>query len=215
MRALLVLVALGVLGCAATPGPPPQQAVIPPGKGELVLEAGGIESLEFTVFSQEDGKQVARIYGLRTYLDPGIYKIVVQTDLEDEIEIEDVEIVAGQERHVRVPVGRFMVNVFGVSSQQGVGARRVQIPFLVYDYGMRKVLGRGMTSLQVQHFIAREGMYKIRVTPTITTTGGQAMLHDIIRPIEVRFGMVYPVTIDLGALMPAQPGQEERGPGER
>jgi len=214
MRALLILGILGVLACAATQGPP-QQAVIPPGKGELVLEAGGIEALDFTVYSQKDGRQIARIYGLRTYLDPGIYKIVVQTDLEDEIEIEDVEIVAGQERHVRVPVGRFMVNVFGATAGQEGMARRIQIPFLVYDYGMHKVLGRGMTSLQVQHFIAREGMYKVRVTPTIVTSGGQTMLHDIIRPVEVRFGAVYPVTIDLGALLPSRPGQEEKGPGER
>lgn len=200
---------LMALGCVATQGPP-QQAVIPPGKGELVLDAGGIESLDFIVYSQDTGREVARIYGLRTYLDPGTYKIVVKTDLEDDIEIEDVRIALGQERHLRVPVGRFMVNVFGAGTQEGGGTRRVQIPFLVYDYGMHKVLGRGMTSLQVQHFVAREGMYKVRITPMVTSAQGITTLHDIIRPVEVRFGTVYPVTIDLSTLVPAQPGEEQR-----
>ena len=209
MRKFFVLVASMVLGCAATQVPP-QQAVIPPGKGELVLDAGGIEALDFVVYFQDTGREVARIYGLRTYLDPGTYKIVVKTDLEDEIEIEDVQIAVGQERHVRVPVGRFMVNVFGAGAQERGGTRRVQIPFLVYDYGMHKVLGRGMSSLQVQHFVAREGMYMVRITPMITSAQGVTTVHDIIRPVEVRFGTVYPLTIDLSTLVPTQPGQEEQ-----
>lgn len=194
---------LVLFGCAATTGQGGRE-VVPPGKGHLILETGGIEDLSFAVFDQATGQKMADVYGWRSYLDPGTYRIVVKTDLNDEVELEDVEVVEGQETHQRVPIGRFMVIVLADQGTDRSGSGKLQIPFVVYDYGMKEVLGQSMTSVQVEQLIAREGDYKVRLTPRMGGgEAGQERIHDIIRPIQVRFGRVYPLTIDLRSPAPS------------
>ena len=210
----IVLVLLGLIaGCATTGGGAEREVpVIPAGKGYLVLEAGGIEELDFSVFDQETGKKVTQLYGLHTYLDPGIYRVEVATDFTYEgfksVVLDDVEIVAGQEKHVKVPVGRFMINVIQEREQQPFGSGKIRLPFRVYDFGRRTVLlDRGMTSTQAKYFIAPLGTYKVELTPRSFDETGSRIDH-IIRPIEVRFGMLYPVTIRLmGSTREAQPSE--------
>ena len=198
---------LFVLGCAASTGQRGRE-IIPPGKGHLILEAGGIENLKFRVFDQATDQKVADIYsGWKAYLDPGTYRIVVETDLDDEIELEDIEIVEGQETHPTVPVGRFMVIVLA-DQEGGTGSRKVRYPFVVYDYEMKTVLGKGMTSLQVEQLVAPEGVYKIRLTPR-TSVEGQESIHDVIKNIQVQFARVYPLTIDLTTSSTGQEGGGE------
>ena len=191
-----------VAGCATTTGGgqnmPPQ---IPEGKGHLILDAGGIKEMNFFVISQETEQQVfsymprasamspsayersAQEFGLHTYLDPGIYTVVVNTDLEaDTIEIPDVEVKLGEEKWVRVQVGRFMLNVTR-------GGEPAQVRFLIYDYNLRTVLGQGLTSTQVKHFIARPGIYKV----WIEMQGAGS----VIRDVEVSMGRVSPMNIEL------------------
>ena len=211
----IVVVLLGLIaGCATTGGGPGREVpVIPAGKGHLVLEAGGIEELDFSVFNQETGEKVTQLYGLHTYLDPGIYRVEVATDFTYEdlrsVVLDDVEMVVGQEKHVRVPVGRFMINVIQESgqAQQPFGTGKIRLPFRVYDFGRRTVLlDRGMTSTQVKYFIAPLGTYKVELTPRSFDESGSRIEH-IIRPIEVRFGRPYPVTIQLGGAREAQPSE--------
>ena len=136
-----------VAGCATTTGGgqnmPPQ---IPEGKGHLILDAGGIKEMNFFVISQETEQQVfsymprasamspsayersAQEFGLHTYLDPGIYTVVVNTDLEaDTIEIPDVEVKLGEEKWVRVQVGRFMLNVTSFQTNKLAGALTLSV----------------------------------------------------------------------------------------
>ena len=206
-------------GCAATEGgnmPPP----IPEGKGRLILDAGGINELNFFVINQETEEEVysftprppstspsayersVQEFRLFTYLDPGVYTVVVNTDLEqDIIEIPDVEIVIGEEKYVPVQVGRFMVNV----TRNGA---RTQVPFLIWDYQLRTVLGRGMTSTQVRHFIARPGIYKIRIEMLSAAI-------DHIRDVEVNMGRVTPVYIELAPSVDdssTEPGEGQEQP---
>ena len=207
----VVLLLLGlIVGCATTGGGPGREVpAIPAGKGHLVLEAGGIEELDFSVFDQETGEKVTQLYGLHTYLDPGIYRVEVETDFTyadfRNVVLDDVEIVVGQEKHVQVPVGRFMINVIQESdqTQQLFSSGRIRLPFRVYDFGRRTVLlDRGLTSTQVKYFIAPIGDYKVELTPR----SGSSIDH-IIRPIEVRFGRPYPVTIQLGGDREAPPSE--------
>jgi len=215
---ILGIAALSALmaGCAATEGgnmPPP----IPEGKGRLILDAGNINELNFFVIDQETEEPVysftprpspmspsayersVQKFRLFTYLDPGVYTVVVNTDLEqDIIEIPDVEIVLGEEKWVPVQVGRFMLNV----TRNGA---RTQVPFLVLDYQMRTVLGQGMTSTQVRHFIARPGIYKVR----IEMLGSNI---DQIRDVEVNMGRVTPISIELSPSVDESP--EEPGGGQ-
>jgi len=213
VRAVIGLGMVLLFGCAASTGQRGRE-IIPPGKGHLILETGGIEHLNFAVFDQATGQKVADIYGWKTYLDPGMYRIVVKTDLHDEVDLDDVNIVEGQETHTMVPIGRFMVTVLGDQGTDRSRAGRLQIPFAIYDYRMKTVLGRGMTSVQVEQLIAPEGVYKIRLTPRTGggEGGGQERLHDIIRPIQVQFGRVYPLTIDLRSTAPST-GEEGGGGG--
>jgi hypothetical protein len=194
--------------------PPP----IPEGKGHLILEAGGINQLNWFVIDQETEEQVfadtprpastspsafersITENRLHTYLDPGIYTIVVNTDLSrDSIEIPDVEVVLGEEKWVPIQVGRFMLNV----TRSGIPT---QVRFLIFDYQMRSVLGEGMTSTQVRHFIVRPGIYKVRI----------AMLSaeiDHIRDVEVSMGRVTPIFIELEPdVGEEEPGDQDLGP---
>lgn len=199
-------------GCAATTGggsqylPPP----IPEGKGRLILDAAGINQLNFYVLDEETEETVYEAaprmsasspgayessspeFGLAVDLPPGTYTVVVNTDIKKNIELKGVEVKMGVEGYVPVPVGRFQV-IFSGGDQFGS-----QVPFLIMDYNMRSILGRGMTSSEVRHFIVPEGVYKIRMENL------QAGL-DEIRPVEVVRGRITPLNINLGAAQD-QPG---------
>ena len=213
---VLSLAAAGFLaGCAATTEikPPPP---IPEGQGQLLLEAGGIFELNFSVIDQETEEVVysvsprpsplspsafqrqLRESQLKVYLDPGVYTVVVNTDLKsDIIEIPDVEIVIGERKWVTVQVGRFMVNV----TREGMPE---QHRFVVYDYQMKAILGQGMSSTQVRHFIARPGIYKVRME-------NLAQQIDHIRDFRVNMGSVMPIRIEL-APSTLDESEQETGP---
>ena len=177
-------------------GPPP----VPEGKGRLFLEAGGINELNFYIVDQGTGEEVyadmprvsasspsafetgSKISRLVTDLDPGTYKVVVNTDIKDNVVVEDVQIQLGEETHVMIPVGRFQVMF------TSTGELSVQMPFLIMDFHMRSVLGKGMTSSELRHFIVPEGSYKIRMEHSPTG-------FDQIRPVDVSFGRITPVRI--------------------
>ena len=212
VRVGMALILLGIVaGCATTGGGERAVPVIPAGKGVLVLEAGGIGELNFSVFNQETGKKEGSFYGLDAYLKPGRYRVEVETDFTypdlRRVVLDEIAIIEGQEKHVIVPVGRFMINV--MQQSDAGGNQKVRLPFRVYDYGRKSVLlDRGMTSTQVKHFIAPVGTYKVELTPRILSERGSHIEH-IIKTIEVRFGSVYPLMIQLGEAPKAQPSQQD------
>jgi hypothetical protein len=206
-------------GCASTGAgggaaymPPP----IPEGKGRLTLQAAGINELNFYVLDDATGDEVyedmprissrspsgydsgAEDHNLTVDLDPGTYTVVVNTDIDDDVAIEGVEVLMGQERYETVRVGRFQVHF------QGDNSPGAQTPFLIWDWNMSTVLGRGMTSGEVRRFIVPEGRYKIRIE-------NSASGFDVIEPVEVNFGRITQVMIDTGTQeeqeteLPAQP----------
>jgi len=211
--AVAALISGSVLaGCAASQtgsqyGPEP----IPEGKGRLFLEAGGIMQLNFYVLDEETGEEVysdmPRVSAaspagyesswqqnrLVVDLDPGTYQVIVNTDVRDDVVVPEVVVTMGQETHKRIGVGRFMV-LFTGGDQFGA-----QMPFLIMDYGMRTVLGKGITSSQVKHVIVPEGRYKIRMEQISAGL-------DEMRDVDVVFGRVTPVRIDV------QTEQEEQSP---
>ena len=189
-----------LVSCAATgeydyygPGP------IPPGKGRLTLEAGGIPRLNFYIIDEETEEEVYSDTPLQAAfspsafqsgqvetnlivdLDPGIYRVVVNTHIDDNVEVPDVEIRMGQETLKVVRVGRFQVTMSGALS----GSR---LPFVIMDYNMSNILGRAMTSPLVRHFIVPENHYKIRIE---NSSSGL----DVQRPLEVSFGRITPIQI--------------------
>ena len=201
LMGVAVLTAAGLAGCAASSsrthgGPAP----IPEGMGRLVLQTGGINEVNFYVIDQATDEEVysesPRLPGTspRGYerggfrkpqsfdLPPGQYTVVVNTDVKDPVEIRDVDVVLGETRYVQVPVGRFQLVYFDNS-----GTRR-QMPFLIYDYSLGAVLGRGMTSTEVRYFIVPVGNYKVRVE---NSSSGL----DEIRPVEVTYGRTQNITI--------------------
>lgn len=202
-------------GCAASTGggayaPPP----IPEGMGRIYLAAGGINELNFYIVDQETDEEVysdtprlgagspiafesgSQQYRLRADLPPGLYTVVVNTDIDDNVEVRDVELTMGEERYVPVPVGRFMVRVIGDTGP-------MQVPYIITDYNMRVVLGRGMTSPMVNYAIVPAGrVYKIRME---NLPAGL----DEIRPVEVRYGGS-PTQIEIDVRSPAS---EEAKPG--
>ena len=199
--------------CATTSGSGGRQygpEPIPEGKGRLFLQAGGINELNFYVEDQVTGEEVyvdmprlgasspsayetgSQENRLVTDLDPGIYKVVVNTDVKDNVVVEDVQIKLGEEKHVQIQVGRFQLTTAG----PGLGGR---MPFLIMDYRMRTVLGRAMTSTQVRHFIVPTGSYKIRME------NSPAGL-DEMRSVDVGFGRITHVRIDTEPTQ--EPGQE-------
>jgi len=202
-----------VTGCATTGGgaalgPPP----IPEGRGRLFLETGGINEVNFYVIDPETDEEVyaetPRLLAsspigyesggrrMPQYIDlpPGTYTVVVNTDIRDSVEQRDVEIIMGEERYAQIPVGRFQLLY---SDTQG----RSQIPFLIYDYTMRTLLGKGMTSTEVRYFIVPVGTYKVRIENSPTGL-------DEIRPVQVGFGRTQNITIGPPPT-PAQPGEGE------
>ncbi len=204
---------LFIVSCASTgssyeygPGP------IPQGSGRLILEAGGIRELNFFVTDQETGEEVHSAFprlsamspsayesGLKQTnlivdLEPGVYTVVVNTDVNDDVVFENVQLTANIEKYVSVRVGRFQVMVAGTQ----FGAN---MPFVIMDYTMRNVLGRGMTSRQVRHFIVPEGQYKIRMENSPTG-------FDEIRPVEVVYGRP-PSFVRIGQETTEEPGQED------
>ena len=187
-------------GCASTGssagyGPPP----LDEGKGRLILETRGINEVNFYVIDNETGDEVysdsprasasspigyESSYGaFPQYVDlsPGSYLVVVNTDVEDSVE-KEVEIYMGQEAYVTIPVGRFQLIFFE-------GSERRQVPFLIYDYNLRTVLGRGMTSTEVRYFIVPTGEYKVRIE-NLSASG-----RDEIRPVQVNIGQTQNIII--------------------
>ena len=209
-----VVAAIG--GCATTGGSggggygPP---LIAEGKGRLIIEAGGINEVNYYVLDEETGEEVhaesprssasspiGYESGYRSMpqyvdLDPGKYLVVVNTDIDDSVE-KEIEVLMGQDVYASVPVGRFQV-IF--SDAQG----RSQVPFLIYDYNLRTMLGRGMTSTEVRYFIVPVGEYKVRIENSPTGL-------DEIRPVQVNMGQTQNILIGPPP-SPAQPGE---GTGE-
>ena len=199
LAAALATATMLLASCATTGGYEEYGiAPIPDGKGRLFLEAGGIPQLNFYVLDAATGEEVyadaplqsayspsAFEYGmpetnLLVDLDPGVYKVVVNTHISDSYVIPEVEIRRGEEAHPMVRVGRFQVIY-----NSEFGAR---VPFLIMDYNMRNTLGRAMTSPDVRHFIVPEGHYKIRIE-------NSAQGIDEQRPVEVGFGRITPIQI--------------------
>ncbi len=203
-------------GCASTSGgsgnygPPP----IAEGKGRLMLETGGINRVNFYILDDETGEEVYAEtprepaysptgyetgYGsLSQFVDlpPGKYLVVVNTDIEDSVERE-VEVRMGQEVYVTIPIGRFQLIFFE-------GSERRQMPFLIYNYNLRTVLGRGMTSTEVRYFIVPTGEYKVRIE-NLTSSG-----RDEIRPVQVNMGQTQNIIIGPSET-PSQPGEGAGG----
>ena len=214
---LMLIVAFN--GCASTGssagyGPPP----IGEGKGRLMLETGGINEVNFYVIDNETGDEVysdsprasasspigyESSYGaFPQYVDlpPGSYLVVVNTDVEDSVE-KEVEIYMGQEAYVTIPVARFQLIFFE-------GSERRQVPFLIYDYNLRTVLGRGMTSTEVRYFIVPTGEYKVRIE-NLSSSGS-----DEIRPVQVNMGQTQNIIIGPPPT-PGQPGEGNADDGEQ
>ena len=201
-----------VAGCATTTGGSGGGyglPLIPEGKGRLMLETGGINEVNYYVLDGETGEEVhaesprmaasspiGYETGYRSLpqfvdLDPGSYTVVVNTDIDDSVE-KEVEVLMGQEMYATIPIGRFQV-IF--SDAQG----RSQVPFLIFDYNLRTMLGRGMTSTEVRYFIVPEGEYKIRIENSPTGL-------DEIRLVQVSMGRTQNIHIGPDP-SPAQPGE--------
>jgi hypothetical protein len=205
-------------GCASTGtgGAPALPPPIPEGKGRLILDAGSIPELNYYLVDQATEQEVysqtprmsARSpsayesgsgrTNLQVDLPPGTYTLVVSTDIKDEVKLPDVEVRMGEERYVQVPVGRFQLMVQGSTGLQ-------QLPFLILDYNLRTVLGNGLTSPEVRHFILPVGEYKVRLQNT-------ALAIDEIRPVQVGFGRVTPIMIQLTAPTPEAPTETQPTP---
>ena len=127
----LLVCCLLATGCATTSGGGGGPAPIPEGMGRLILDAGGINELNFYVIDQDTDEEVysdtprlsasspayyemgAQEFRLMCDISPGLYTVVVNTDIDDNVEIRDVEIGLGEEKYVRVNVGRFSVRFTG------------------------------------------------------------------------------------------------------
>lgn len=205
-----VLVAV-VAGCATTGGSGGGYGMPPiaEGKGRLILETGGVNEVNYYVLDEETGEEVhsesprmaaSSPIGYETSyrslpqfadLDPGSYRVVVNTDIDDSVE-KEVEVLMGQEMYATIPIGRFQI-IF--SDAQG----RSQVPFLIFDYNLRTMLGRGMTSTEVRYFIVPVGEYKVRIENSPTGV-------DEIRPVQVSMGQTQNIIIGPPP-SPAQPGE--------
>ncbi|NKB69605.1 MAG: hypothetical protein GKR89_21250 [Candidatus Latescibacteria bacterium] len=137
-------------------------------------------------------------FEMQAFLDPGLYTIFVNTDFDQTIEIADVQINVGEPTYKTVQVGRFMLNVTNSGTP-------VQVPFVLYDYNnMSNLLGKGMTSTQVRHFIAQTGIYKVRIEQL------EAGI-DAIRDVTVDMGRVIPIRIELSPAAEQGPEQGTEG----
>ena len=205
------ILALG--GCASSTGSAPP--TIPEGQGHLILEAGLINQVNWYVIDQETEDEVhasmlrpnarspsayERGYQpntLHTYLDPGIYTVFVVTDFGEPLEYADIEIRLGEETHVPIRIGKFMLN-FTIDGE----AR--QMRFLLWDYSFRHVIGEGMTSTQVRHYITQPGRYKVRIEQLASGLDEQ---HDV----EVSQGRVTPLNINVDTGAGATGGEDGGG----
>jgi hypothetical protein len=214
------VVLLWIVGCASTGGstwggPPP----IPEGKGRFYLETGGISEVNFYVIDQETDDEVysetprmsasspARYerggVSVPQYVDlpPGKYSLVVNTDIQEPVEVPDIEVRMGEERYVQVPIGRFQLLYYTQGEQ---GLVRSQVPFLIYDFNMSTVLGKGMTSTEISYFITPVGTYKVRIENSPSGLDEQ-------RPVQVSFGRPQNISIEPAA-QPSGPAEEEGPP---
>lgn len=216
--AAAVVLGAWLAGCAATTpaagnrgagGP----AGIPEGKGRLILETGGISEVNYYILDQATDKEVYQAnprmgstspLGYErggpdrppmVDLDPGTYTVVVNTDTKEPVQVADVEVRAGEDRYVQVPVGRFQIMY---SNESG----RAQVPFLIYDYTLKTVMGKGLTSTEVRYFIAPVGDYKVRIENSASGV-------DEIRPVQVTFGRPQNITIG-----PAPTQEQPSGSGQ-
>tara|TARA_Y100000588_G_scaffold378302_1_gene458572 strand:+ start:380 stop:1060 length:681 start_codon:yes stop_codon:yes gene_type:complete len=201
---LAIFAALGLTsGCASTAGsaPPP----IPEGMGHLILEAGMINEVNYYIINQETEETVYedmmrppatspsayergyQVNKLHRYLEPGIYTVMVVTDFKEPIEYPDIEVKLGTETYVPIQIGKFMLN-FTID-----GTPR-QMRFLLWDYNLRHVIGEGMTSTQVRHYITQPGIYKVHIEQLASGIDQRV-------DVEVAMGRVTPVniSIDTGA----------------
>ena len=217
--AAAILMATGLLACASTTagggGGGYEPVPIPEGKGRLTLQAGGINQLNFYIEDAATGDEVykdnprmsarspsaydsgAEVPRLTVDLPPGTYTVVVNTDIDDDVEIDDVQVQMGQEIYVPVRVGRFQIQF------QGGDTFGSQMPFLIMDFNMSAVLGKGMTSSEVKRFIVPEGRYKIRIE---NSPAG----FDAQKRVDVNFGQITQVVISAEA--PQQPEATEPQP---
>ena len=107
----------------------------------------------------------------------------------------------GEERYATPQVGRFMLRLF-----TDPGIVQIPTPFLITDYNMRTVLGRGMTSTEVRHFIVPAGRtYKVRMENSPTG-------RDEILEVEVRFGGITQIEIDARTPAVEQQGGDDASP---
>jgi hypothetical protein len=209
-----LLAGLVMQGCAGSgAGMYGAPAPVSEGMGRLVLECGGINQVNFYVLDEATDEEVysenPRLPGSspRGYesggqslpqmfdLAPGKYTVVVNTDVQDPVEVRNVEVIMGETRYVPVQLGRFQLMYYDET-----GTRR-QVPFAIYDYGMNTVLGRGMTSTQIKYFIMPTGNYKVRLE---NSPSGM----DEIRPVQVSLGRIQNLTIGSMAQEP-QPGADD------
>jgi hypothetical protein len=217
--AALIASAALLLGCAASTGGSGSGSGFPPipeGKGRLILETGGINEVNFYVLDEEDEEiysETPRMPGsspigyeragvrMPQFVDlpAGSYTLVVNTDIQDSVELFDVQVPMGEMRYVQIPIGRFQLT-YSVASPEG-GQERRQVPFLIYDYNMNTVLGKGMTSTEVRYFILPVGTYKVRLENYSTGI-------DEIRPVQIGFGRPQNLTIAPPAA-PETPGAGE------
>ncbi|MBT5055544.1 MAG: hypothetical protein HOM68_03290 [Gemmatimonadetes bacterium] len=206
IRAGITATCLLMAACATTTGGGHGPAPIPEGMGRLIIEAGGIRKLNYYIVDQDTDEEVfadhprsagsspigfesgSRATNLVQDMPPGLYTVVVLTDIEDFVRVRDVEVVMGEPRYATPQVGRFMLRVLADNARSSSGA--VQLPFLITDYNMRTVLGKGMTSTEVRHFIVPAGRtYKVRIENSPTG-------RDEIREVEVHFGGLTHIEID-------------------
>lgn len=218
--AAALFMATGLFACASTTtggGGAYEPAPIPEGKGRLTLQAGGINQLNFYITDAATGDEVyedmprmsarspsaydsgAEAPRLTVDLPPGTYTVVVNTDIDDDVVVDDVQVQMGQEIYVPVRVGRFQVQF------QGGDTFGSQMPFLIMDYNMSSVLGKGMTSSEVKRFIVPEGRYKIRIE-------NSPAAFDAIKQVDVSFGQITQVPIGTAETPQQQPEPTESEP---
>lgn len=177
---------LFLIGCAATQVQPPS---IPAGKTMLVLEAAGVESLNFTVFDQGTGEKVTEASGLMAFVSPGTYKVVIQTDIDQPVVIDSVKIRTELEKHLQVPVGRFIMTVSEeYTDEQGdKKISRIRPRFTIYDYTLSRALAKGVTTFPPKRYVLPLGDYKVNIELMGT------LEQRIIKEAKIRFGRIYPI----------------------
>ena len=135
IRAGITATCLLMAACATTTGGGHGPAPIPEGMGRLIIEAGGIRKLNYYIVDQDTDEEVfadhprsagsspigfesgSRATNLVQDMPPGLYTVVVLTDIEDFVRVRDVEVVMGEPRYATPQVGRFMLRVLADKQQ--------------------------------------------------------------------------------------------------